>query len=501
MILALLLSLLAACTKQPSDPQSPRLVILYAPCTVSKAFLAPYGAEEWLTPNLARFAESAVIFGNHRTEAGSSGIAYAALFSGGHADRHGVFQHPAAVGDAVDLIAEAYAERGYETYFWNGHGMTSNRLNYDQGVPPHRSFKRGLVAQDIQFQKLLEGLRSDPERRAFVTTTFTVTHGPYSQDYLAPYLALHPEERPESTADELARWIRVYRDDHIAFAYNFEETLKRRGIPPSATPGFIETVELLYKTNIAHLDQMFGELLKTLDNHGIRDESLIAFTADHGEIMFRDNALFKWTHSSSLAPEVLEVPLLISAPGAGVAPGPYAAVTRSIDVFPTLLGLSGLPVPESDSVEGLDLTPVLTGQQPPPDLLAYSHLAAIPRVVHRRMRAEGQALWGQRKVFFPTPDIGLIWASVKRGQRVFKYRDLGGHWGFQAYDLEADPGETTDLFDPNDPSHQLMAENLLRYKSRLVERARAQRRPRGVGPAAHTESKDEAALKSLGYIR
>ena len=70
----------------PGETPQPRLVLLFAPCTVSTAFLSPYNEEVDFTPNLQAFAERSVVFQRHQTEAGQSGPAYAAIFSGGQAD-------------------------------------------------------------------------------------------------------------------------------------------------------------------------------------------------------------------------------------------------------------------------------------------------------------------------------------------------------------------------------------------------------------------------------
>ena len=74
--------------------------------------------------------------------------------------------------------------------------------------------------------------------------------------------------------------------------------------------------------------------MRAVDERGLRDESLVVFTADHGELLYRDNALFPWSHDFQLAPEVLRAPLLIRGPG--VAPGRAEWVTRSIDLYPTI---------------------------------------------------------------------------------------------------------------------------------------------------------------------
>ena len=62
------------------------------------------------------------------------------------------------------------------------------------------------------------------------------------------------------------------------------------------------------------------------------------------EVLDRENALFKWTHGLQLVPEVLGVLFILYAPTAGLERGRVEQVTRSIDVFATLAGLSGIDV-------------------------------------------------------------------------------------------------------------------------------------------------------------
>src|SRR5262245_4915238 len=89
-------------------PIPPRLVVLYAPCTVSRSYLGPYTPGVRYTPHLDRFATEGVVFENDYTEADQSGIAYAALFSGSQADHHGIYRHPQPLADEVRLIFEAF---------------------------------------------------------------------------------------------------------------------------------------------------------------------------------------------------------------------------------------------------------------------------------------------------------------------------------------------------------------------------------------------------------
>ena len=170
----------------------PRLVLLYAPCTVNKHYLSPYAPSVGYTPHLQAFAEESTVFRRHQTEAGQSGIAYASIFSGAGATRHGAFRHPVTLSDDLYLVSEAFADQGYETFFWNGHLLGGP--NYGQGVPAGNLWPRGLVADDARFQAILERLRSDESYRAFVMTNFTVTHGPYRMAGAGPFRKRHPVE-------------------------------------------------------------------------------------------------------------------------------------------------------------------------------------------------------------------------------------------------------------------------------------------------------------------
>ena len=95
-------------------------MLLYATCTLSKDFLAPYDASVGFTPSLAALAAEGVTFERHQTESGQSGTAFASIFSGTQADRHGVYDHPTWLADDAYLVSEAFAARGWETW-WPTH--------------------------------------------------------------------------------------------------------------------------------------------------------------------------------------------------------------------------------------------------------------------------------------------------------------------------------------------------------------------------------------------
>ncbi|MCP4660335.1 MAG: sulfatase-like hydrolase/transferase, partial [bacterium] len=443
--------LFSSCAAPQDAPESPRLVVLYAMCTLNKDFLSPYDDTVPYTPNLKALAGRSVVFQRHMTESGQSGISYASLFSGSQAHHHGVYRHPTPLADDLYLISEAYADHGYETFFWNVHRLAGNELNYAQGIPQSNIVRRPLTIRRKRFLKLLDQLQSDSDHRAFVMTNYSTTHALYGTEYLRRFLKRYPGERGDLPEDVVRQCFgktrpkecnELYSSNAAAFQYDLGRTIERFNLSESELRRISQLEELLYKANVHWLDKLFGDMVKEIERRGLLEESLIVLTTDHGEVLFRENALFHWTHGQALAPEVLNVPWLIYAPGLEDRAGAYEGVTRSIDVFPTMLGLSGLAVPEDRGLEGVDLSEALRGRSPPPELLAFSH-TTIP--MDGTLESEGYEETF-RGTLYPDEEVESIWVSIRKGDRVYKWRHFGNElWRGEVFDLAADPFELRNL--------------------------------------------------------
>jgi arylsulfatase A-like enzyme len=227
---------------------------------------------------------------------------------------------------------------------------------------------------------------------------------------------------------------------------------------------------------------------------------LIVFTADHGEAFFRENLPFKFSHSGQLAPEVLAVPFILSSSNPNVRRGSrYSGVSRSIDVFPTMVGLSRVALPADHGIRGVDLSSALMGKKQPPQLEAYSHTSVLQESVQKQMHDEEHAAkWTQLRRFYPRRDVNLIWVSMKEEGLLYKFRNLDGErWGFQLFNLAADPIESTNLFDPTNPTHQEASTRLRNYKQRLVE---SWDRSHDSDEGVVLDEREEEILRRLGYI-
>ena len=181
----------------------------------------------------------------------------------------------------------------------------------------------------------------------------------------------------------------------------------------------------IYAGMIEAMDDAVGIVLATLARLGLEDNTIVVFTSDNGGVVSGDS------YSTTCLPlrggkgrqweGGIREPVFIKAPGV-TAPGSTCDVPVSgIDFYPTLLELAGLPVPASQTVDGVSLVPLLRGE-------AGDDIAA-------------------RDLFWHYPHYGNQGGEpatmMRRGdwKLIHTYEDGRD----ELYDLAADPGEQSDV--------------------------------------------------------
>jgi len=478
------------CKPVATQYPQPRLVILYASCTVNRLYAAPYNTDVVYTPHLETFAKGATVFDKHHTESGQSGIAFASLFTGSQARIHGIFKHPRKLLPKLVVVPEVFAAAGYDTHSWLFHKMASSRLEYAQGVPVTQQYQDGpLEASSEPFVKILERLTNEPDYRAFVVTNFTVTHGPYQGELLDEFCNRYPGECTKRGNDEELEKFKQLNKDHLRLlSVDYDVAVEELELSATDERRLREINEMLYKADMYRLDKMFGAVVAAVEAAGLFEDSVIAFTSDHGEVLWRDNALLRWTHGYQLAPEVINVALMMSGPNVGIPAWRYTGVSRSIDVMPTLTSLAGIALPEDYEGRGANLAAPIRRHSKPPDLTAFSHSALLFAPMRGRRMEHLSAL-------FPSPNPEYMWVSARRGDLYFKLRRrTDDSWYHSVYDLARDPEERNDLFDAKDPAQREILELLDQYKEEMTN-AGYTAQARGVPRAKAIEM-----LRSMGYI-
>lgn len=122
----------------------------------------------------------------------------------------------------------------------------------------------------------------------------------------------------------------------------------------------------LYADVVSEIDWSVGQILKTLDELGLRENTLVIFTSDNGPWLSYGN------HAGSAGPlregkgtaweGGVRVPAIASWPGMIPAGSQCTEIAGSIDLLPTFAKLSGAALP-AQKIDGLDIWPLLSGAE------------------------------------------------------------------------------------------------------------------------------------------
>lgn len=266
---------------------------------------------------------------------------------------------------------EPRIDDGYRIFEWSHHPAPESFWPADQ-----HAYQRWLRDRGVAWQRLYKARKVDgypdayqagmPERYHEVTWASELAQSWMKGGLRGPwYATLHvfaphppfdpapeylermrPADLPEPLyrAGEEAEQARFSRIDH--------QTAKP--IPPSAYPS--KHMKAAYYAMIEHIDHEVGRMLSVLEATGQRENTIVVFTSDHGE-MLGDRCLRQ--KGCRFFEGAVRVPLIFSWPGR-FKPGVVSpALVELTDILPTLMDSIGLTVP--DYMEGRSLKAILEG--------------------------------------------------------------------------------------------------------------------------------------------
>ena len=170
------------------------------------------------------------------------------------------------------------------------------------------------------------------------------------------------------------------------------------------------------------IDDQIGRILQMLDETNQRDNTIVIFMSDHGEMLGDHHIYFKGPHFYDPA---VRVPLIISCPQRFVQGQQVSGLTELIDLAPTLLDAAGLNIPAR--MQGRSLVPHLTNRADP--------------AVHRdAVFCEYYNSWTHSDAY------GSMLRTESKKIVVYHGTEQG-----ELYDLETDPDEFHNLW--NSPAH------------------------------------------------
>jgi choline-sulfatase len=345
---------------------------------------------------------------------------------------------------------------GYSQFHWSHHaggGWPTNEYHLwlrERGeryqTPPHPASRHIRVGMPPELHqttwcadKAIAFVESHAEAKApwlFSVNIFD-PHHPFDapERYLEPYLARLDEiPLPNYVEGELDDKPVFQRIDHDG-AYGSRKDHRWSEMSDKDH----RLVRASYWAMCDLIDAQVGRLLETLERTGQRDNTLVIFASDHGE-MLGDHGLY-WKGPYFYEP-ALRVPLIVSWPGVLEGGRRCGALVELMDLAPTLLDAAGLE--RWPGMQARSLWPLLTGQAPPDRLhddVYCEYYNAMPW--HKAPQAQ---------------------CTMVRSER-HKIVVCHGTGDGELYDLESDPNETRNRW--NDPAFAGLKTDMLR---RLCDR-------------------------------
>lgn len=408
----------------------PNLVFVFSD-QQSFDMLGCYGNADIKTPNLDRLAACGVRFLHCVSNSPVCTPYRGMLLSGQHPLNQGAFQNdlqmlPSGAGESVahrgKYFAEVLRDAGYHTgYYGKWHLYGGDR---DRGIPP------GPLRYGFDHEFLVNNctLVYDAGRAYYWDQDGKARkrYGdwePYAQtrqamefidrhagEPFALFLSWHPPHN----------WV----GGHEGYAapadllgmYDPSELRLRPTVRDTAA---IRRAYQGHMAMISGIDRAFGQLMDKLAGCGLAENTIVVFTSDHGDML----SSYGWPLNKGRAEQLsCRVPLLVRWP-ARIKPGTSELLVGTLDLMPTLLGLMGLPVPET--CQGRDASAsVFAGRDDGVDALPLFYLPLNWRGVYTRRHTYSTA--------FHEPEG---W-NVPGGRQTFDV----------LYDRAADPREEHNLF-------------------------------------------------------
>ncbi len=315
--------------------------------------MSAYGYHRLTTPHVARLAGAGTLFEQHFSPSIPTTPAYASMLTG--MDCFGTdvvaLRHKGGLGTHVSTLAEILGNAGYSTTCVGFTGNPSARgfqkyLDYGGWGPDAGG--RSPKAESLNRTAIPELERLSREGQPFFL--FLRHMDPHS-----PYLPPAPFQRMFYGGDELDA---KNRSMDPVWAFKPFADYFRRWIPEGCTDE--QYVSAQYDGAIAYMDACIESILSKVSALGIDKETLIVFTADHGETLCEHECYFD---HHGLYECTLTVPLILHWPGRVPQGARIPETTLISDVAPTVLDLLGV---RSDiPFTGRSLVPLMRGKRLP----------------------------------------------------------------------------------------------------------------------------------------
>ena len=376
--------------ERPSAAQQPNIIFIYTD-DQARWTLGASGNTQAHTPHIDRLAREGAYLTNAFVTTPVCSPARAALMTSRYASEFGILDFIAQPGHRLydaeeDLglppatltFAEILQDAGYRTGLvgkWHigdwtqqddkKYHPTNHGYDYFMGLTGGGTTPDDPTLEEDGVTREFEGLTTDILTDRGIAFVERNTGRPFllSLHYRAPH----------------GRWLPVADEDWAPFAELDPE------IPNPDYPDLdVDRVKQRmreYLASVAGIDRNVGRLLAALDRLGLRDDTIVIFTSDHGYNMGHNGIEHKgngiWItrtrppgtdhipgkYRPNLYDESLRVPAIVRWPGVVEPETVIRETVSSLDWYPTLVDMAGAAIPRGVPVRGRSLVPLLKGEE------------------------------------------------------------------------------------------------------------------------------------------
>lgn len=334
------------------------------------------------TPNLNKLAASGVNFRQAVSSMPVCAAYRASLFTGKYTSSTGMVINELRMNTNHTCLAHCLTRAGYDTGYIGKWHLYANQLgnHYDPRnsfVPrgPDRLGFEGYWAAynfhhdyyDAYYhtespEKIFYGKGVfEPDAQADLAVDF-INRASKAEKPFFLVLSVGTPHDPWKKSNVPGKFYEMFKDAEFPPARSYSDEVDPYGDRWSnikKNPQMIADWMRCYYAMTANLDWNVGRLAEAVERSGIRDNTIIVFTSDHGE-MFGAHGRMK---KNIFYEEAARVPFLMCWPGRISAGTVSDACLNTVDIMPTLLSLAGVGIPKE--VEGMDLSHIAVGKNGP----------------------------------------------------------------------------------------------------------------------------------------
>src|SRR3989344_2193855 len=259
-----------------------------------------------ITPNISNLARNGSILLQHITPANSSSPSLSCIFTGCYQMTHGVHKNNSKLPKkGIETLSEALKKEDYTTFGAVGVGVLGSAYNFNRGFDKFSNNSKydklmyvlGKIGND-KFN-IRKGLRS--------IGIFNIFYRPCYK-----------------TNEQVFKFLNKHHNDKFFIFVEYFDTHGDKSV------GYDENVKLM--------DSAVGDLVNEIKKYNILEDTLIVILADHGETLREDG---KRVHGNDILESEFRVPCIFYMPNL-IPKNKISLLTRSIDIFPTILDFAGV---------------------------------------------------------------------------------------------------------------------------------------------------------------